>query len=198
MAGGIHAEITACLVCMDDSRMLTRAVRTHEGYESDEYRCEKGHVFGIDWSSGPATEPQWPPPAELRAALGEVSVTVTDFATTNVLIREHDAEQSGTLASAKSVLELAEWRTGFPLPKGAHRDASRSGATSLAPGKNYIMEAYEVDADIDDVGDFFAGHLPEAARSSDGETLKFTKPGGTVNILPAGRRTRFTLRLGPL
>jgi hypothetical protein len=39
-----------------------RAERTGEGSEDDMYRCEAGHVFGIDWSMGAPTAPQWPPP----------------------------------------------------------------------------------------------------------------------------------------
>jgi hypothetical protein len=66
MAGGDLAEHVTCLVCLTDGQ-LTRATRTYEGDESDRYRCEKGHEFGIDWSSGPATEPQWPPAPELEA-----------------------------------------------------------------------------------------------------------------------------------
>jgi hypothetical protein len=60
MAGGIHAEVVPCYVCMGETQALTKAVRVREGDESDQYRCEKGHSFGIDWSRGPATEPQWP------------------------------------------------------------------------------------------------------------------------------------------
>lgn len=71
MAGGIHAATTPCFVCIDDLKALTPAIRVREGQESDAYRCEKGHTFSIDWSSGPATEPQWPPSAELRAQLGD-------------------------------------------------------------------------------------------------------------------------------
>ena len=68
MAGGPHAETVACVVCMTDHRTLTRAERTSEGFETDEYRCEKGHTFGIDWSAAnmPA-EPQWPASEALEA-----------------------------------------------------------------------------------------------------------------------------------
>ena len=54
--------------CFGDN-VLTRAERVHEGAESDQYVCGAGHHFGIDWRGEPATEPQWPPPAELVAAL---------------------------------------------------------------------------------------------------------------------------------
>jgi hypothetical protein len=49
--------------CLGDG-LLTKAVRVSEGFESDQYRCEKGHGFGIDWRGNPAAEPQWPPPPE--------------------------------------------------------------------------------------------------------------------------------------
>ena len=67
MAGGSFAAIVTCLECLYEHKVLTKAVRVHEGIETDQYRCEHGHGFGIDWARGPATEPQWPPPAELAA-----------------------------------------------------------------------------------------------------------------------------------
>jgi hypothetical protein len=50
-------------------RTLTRATRIREGVETDDYRCDLGHEFGMNWLDKPATEPQWPPSDELRAAL---------------------------------------------------------------------------------------------------------------------------------
>ncbi|WP_156953434.1 hypothetical protein [Aquamicrobium defluvii] len=52
------------MTCYGDDGVLTRALRAHEGYEADRYRCEKGHAFTMDWPE-PANEPQWPPPAGL-------------------------------------------------------------------------------------------------------------------------------------
>jgi hypothetical protein len=46
-------------------RELTKATRVHDGIESDQYVCEKGHRFGIDWRGKPAEAPQWPPSPEL-------------------------------------------------------------------------------------------------------------------------------------
>jgi hypothetical protein len=66
MAGGALAAEVTCMVCLGDGQ-LTRAVRSHEGRESDDYRCERGHDFAMDWASGPAREAQWPPSAELVA-----------------------------------------------------------------------------------------------------------------------------------
>lgn len=66
MAGGPLANEMVCMECLGEG-VLTRAVRIHEGVEDDEYRCDHGHQFGMDWRSGPATEPQWPPPAEYVA-----------------------------------------------------------------------------------------------------------------------------------
>lgn len=70
MAGGKFAADVACMQCLFDDRLVTRAHRIHEGRETDQYRCEKGHEFGLDWPT-PATEPQWPPPPEILAGLGD-------------------------------------------------------------------------------------------------------------------------------
>lgn len=53
---------------MVDLHELTPADRLVEGRESDDYRCGKGHRFGLDWRSGPAAEPQWPPDPDLVRA----------------------------------------------------------------------------------------------------------------------------------
>jgi hypothetical protein len=66
MAGGNLAAEVACMVCLFDHGRLTKATRIAEGDETDRYRCAKGHEHGVDWPM-PATEPQWPPPAELAA-----------------------------------------------------------------------------------------------------------------------------------
>lgn len=71
MAGGPLAHEIPCMVCMGDDSKLTKATRVHEGVESDQYVCENGHAFGMDWHTGPATEPQWPPSAEMIAAFEE-------------------------------------------------------------------------------------------------------------------------------
>jgi len=52
------------MVCLSDERRLTRAWRFYDGVETDHYRCDKGHEFGMDWRE-PATEPQWPPPPDV-------------------------------------------------------------------------------------------------------------------------------------
>lgn len=56
------------MVCFTDG-MLTKATRIRDGVEDDQYVCERGHEFGVDWSHGAATEPQWPPSDEMRAAI---------------------------------------------------------------------------------------------------------------------------------
>ena len=70
MAGGAHARIVPCMVCLGDDNQLVKATRTQEGVESDQYHCVRGHDFGMDWRRGPATEPQWPPDPALVAELG--------------------------------------------------------------------------------------------------------------------------------
>ena len=71
MAGGKNAEFVPCLICMADDAVLSKATRTYEGDESDEYRCERGHDFAMDWSAGPAREPQWPASQALTEALAK-------------------------------------------------------------------------------------------------------------------------------
>jgi hypothetical protein len=66
MAGGPLAHEVVCLTCLFDDRVLTKATRVAEGHESDQYRCDKDHTFGLDFPDGPATEPQWPPSDEYR------------------------------------------------------------------------------------------------------------------------------------
>jgi hypothetical protein len=51
------------MVCLDEGRAV-RAVRTVEGVESDDFCCERGHTFSLDWQRGPATETQWPLPPD--------------------------------------------------------------------------------------------------------------------------------------
>ena len=70
MAGGELAEDVPCMVCLTEHSQLVKATRTREGQEGDQYRCEKGHEFGLDWPR-PATTPQWPPDPELVAALAD-------------------------------------------------------------------------------------------------------------------------------
>jgi hypothetical protein len=67
MAGGTLAAEVACMVCLDD-HVLTPANRVYEGHETDHYRCEKGHEFGLDWPD-PASAPQWPPPTDILEGL---------------------------------------------------------------------------------------------------------------------------------
>lgn len=56
------------MVCLGNDR-LTRALRIVDGVESDQYVCWRLHRFGMDWSRGEPGERQWPPSAELRAAM---------------------------------------------------------------------------------------------------------------------------------
>jgi len=67
MAGGPHADLVACPECLFEDGVVTKATRVYEGVEDDHYACEREHKFGIDWSRGAATEPQWPPKPELVA-----------------------------------------------------------------------------------------------------------------------------------
>ena len=58
------------MICIDEGR-LVKAVRVHEGVETDQYGCERGHRFGMDFPRGPATEPEWPPPPDVVAMFSE-------------------------------------------------------------------------------------------------------------------------------
>ena len=50
------------MVCYAEEDRWTKAVRIAEGVEADQYRCERGHTFGMDFPRGPAKEKSWPPP----------------------------------------------------------------------------------------------------------------------------------------
>ena len=63
MAGGPNAKTVACMNCGE------QADRIFEGIEDDQYQCQKGHGFGIDWRRGPPEKPLWPPTPEERAMI---------------------------------------------------------------------------------------------------------------------------------
>jgi lysyl-tRNA synthetase class I len=69
MAGGPFAEAIMCMPCAFEDHVVTRAVRTRDGVETDQYRCERGHEFGVEYRRGPATTPQWPPSESDLAAV---------------------------------------------------------------------------------------------------------------------------------
>ena len=68
MAGGPFAQEIPCFECVEQGK-VSRATRTHEGAEGDQYECERGHRFGVDYRRGPATEPTWPLTAEQIAEI---------------------------------------------------------------------------------------------------------------------------------
>ena len=73
MAGGPHAAIVPCHYCVMEKGVAVPAKRTYDGSETDYFKCENGHEFGICYSDdmieGPPDEPQWPPSEEfLRQA----------------------------------------------------------------------------------------------------------------------------------
>lgn len=67
MAGGPLAQEVICYVCLDEGK-VTKATRIYEGAEDDQYECEQGHRFGVDYRKGPATTAQWPPDPKLVEA----------------------------------------------------------------------------------------------------------------------------------
>lgn len=68
MAGGEFAEHVICMECGQ------KASRTYEGQETDQYTCESGHQFSMDWSRGVPTEPQWPASEEMLELLKSMGV----------------------------------------------------------------------------------------------------------------------------
>lgn len=68
MAGGPLARWVPCYDCLEKGR-VTRALRLVEGVETDRYLCWRGHLFGVDYRRGPATQKEWPPSAELLASV---------------------------------------------------------------------------------------------------------------------------------
>ena len=108
------------------------------------------------------------------------------------------AQQPGFEARAgRAIPESGAWEHGFPLPRGARRNDSLGGATSVAPGKNYALEVYDVDSGIDAMAAFYAHHLPEAKRAVEGQEVRFSTPAGYVRLARIGKSTRITLVIGP-
>jgi hypothetical protein len=86
---------------------------------------------------------------------------------------------------------------GLPIPAAAKKNPSLGGATTLAPGKNYTLIVYDVEADIESVTAFYESHLPAAQRVSEGQEVRFTTQGGTVRLARVDKGTRITLVVGP-
>src|SRR5262245_34006246 len=86
---------------------------------------------------------------------------------------------------------------GFPIPAAAKKNPSLGGATTLAPGKNYTLIVYDVEADIESVTAFYESHLRGAKRVSESQEVQFTTQVGTVRLARLDKGTRITLVLGP-
>ena len=97
-----------------------------------------------------------------------------------------------------AITEPAEWAQGLPIPRGARRNHSLGGATTLAPGRNYVFEVYDVDASLEAITAFYERHLPEAGRSAAGDGVMFSKPGGRVTLVRSAPGTRIHLSVGPI
>lgn len=96
-----------------------------------------------------------------------------------------------------TIPEPTDPEQGFPLPKGALRNERLGGATSLAPGRNYILKVYEVDSEMETIASFYDSHLPGAKRSSEGQEVTFSTPRGSVKLARISHGTRITLAIGP-
>ena len=86
---------------------------------------------------------------------------------------------------------------GFPIPAGARKNTSLGGATTLAPGKNYTLVVYDVEAEVGTVSAFYGKQLPEAARTEEGNEVRFSTRRGTVKLARLANGTRITLVIGP-
>ena len=86
---------------------------------------------------------------------------------------------------------------GFPIPAGARKNTALGGATTIAPGKNYTLVVYDVDSAVDAVSAFYGKHLPEAARTEEGNEVRFSTRGGTIKLARLDHGTRITLVIGP-
>ena len=71
------------------------------------------------------------------------------------------------------------------------------GATTLAPGKNYTLKVYDVEADVSAMMAFYERHLPAAKRVSEGREARFAVPSGYVRLAPLDKGTRITYAIGP-
>lgn len=105
--------------------------------------------------------------------------------------------QSGNAAMNQTIPEPADWEQGFPIPKGARRNDSLGGATSVGPGQNYTLKVYDADFGMEAMTAFYRRHLPEAKRVSEGQEVRFSTPGGYVRLARIGKGTRITLVVGP-
>lgn len=84
----------------------------------------------------------------------------------------------------------------FPIPPGSRRNEALGGATTLAPGKNYVRSVYETEDGIDSVAEFYQRQLP-ATAVREGGGVTFSTVRGTVRLVPLGKGTRITLIVGP-
>jgi hypothetical protein len=84
----------------------------------------------------------------------------------------------------------------LPLPAGSRKNDSLGGATTLAPGKNYVTRVYETEDGIDSVTEFYQRRLG-ANAVREGEGVRFSSDRGTVRLMPLGKGTRITLIVGP-
>ena len=86
---------------------------------------------------------------------------------------------------------------GFPVPASARKNSALGGATSVAPGKNYTLTVYDIDAGIETLTAFYESHLRGAKRVSEPQEVRFTTQGGTVRLARLDKGTRITLVVGP-
>ena len=76
MAGGIHAAVVVCNICLLQRGELNPAKRASDGLETDWYTCQHNHKFGISWDQQSIPEqPLWPP-SELQKRAQKVAAAM--------------------------------------------------------------------------------------------------------------------------
>jgi hypothetical protein len=86
---------------------------------------------------------------------------------------------------------------GFPIPPSARRNDALGGATSLAPGRNFMIHVYDTDSSLQSVAAFYDEHLPHARRDSRDDQHIYTDATGSVTLTRTERGTRISLQIGP-
>jgi hypothetical protein len=107
-------------------------------------------------------------------------------------------KQHGTTQTVGWIMgDTAEWVDGLPLPRGARRNDSLGGATSLGPGPNYVLRVYDVEASMHAITVFYERYLSDARRTTEGKEVRFETPRCYIKLASAGHKTRITLVIGP-
>ena len=87
-------------------------------------------------------------------------------------------------------VDAVQWTNGLPLPRGATPRPELSGATSVNPGHNQVVAAFELALPLEDVRGFYAQNLPdEFARTESADEVVFSSATHRVRLERRGART---------